>query len=156
MNDRPFDDPQLQSLETRLAAAVPRISSIQQQQLLYQSAFAAGQTASRKSLRRWQASAAALVVLLLGLSVPAARDRWHVAEKKAEPFMPTEVTPQRKFAEMAIPTTARQSTTIELDAWQMQQPEGVSLADELAQIQQSDSHLRSLAVGTLTREVLQP
>jgi hypothetical protein len=98
MNDHSLNDPQLQSLEVRVAAAAPQFSPIEQQQLLYQCAFAAGQLAGRKSLRRWRVASAALVVLLLGLGVPVAHDHWKLAEQRREPSTPAEVRPQSMFA----------------------------------------------------------
>ena len=158
MNDHSFNDPQLQSLEARLAAAAPQSSPVEQQQLLYQCAFAAGQLAGRKSLRRWRVASAALVVLLLGLSVPVAHNHWKpfLVEQKRDPSTPTEVKPQPMLAQSEISFSARQSAAVDLDAWQVPHSDRGSLSDELAQFRNTDPHLRSLAVRTFTRAMLQP
>jgi hypothetical protein len=75
MNEQPLNDPKLVALEARLAALVPSVSPIEQQRLLYECGFAAGRRAAGKSVRLWQAAAAALVVVALGLCVPLAQDR---------------------------------------------------------------------------------
>ncbi len=156
MNDHSLNDPQLQSLEARLAAAAPQSSPVEQQQLLYRCAFAAGELAGRKSLRRWRVASATLVVLLLGLSVPVAHDHWRLAAQKREPSTSTELKPQPMLAQSEILFSARQSAAFDLDAWQMPRSDRVSLSDELAQFRNTDPHLRSLAVGTFTRAMLQP
>src|SRR5688572_8156186 len=112
MNDHTLSDPQLQSFEARLAAATPQSSPVEQQQLLYQCAFAAGQRAGRKSLRRWRVASAALVVLLFVLSVPVAHDHWKLAEQNRGPSTPTEVRSQPMLAESEISFSARQSAAI--------------------------------------------
>ncbi|MSR60050.1 MAG: hypothetical protein EXS05_20830 [Planctomycetaceae bacterium] len=156
MNEHSLNDPKLQSFEARLAAKVPQLSPFQQQHLLYQCAFAAGQKTAGRSLRRWQAFAAALVVLLLGVSIPLAQDRLLIAKRTVEPIVPAEVTPQQMVAQSEIPIIARQSATIELDAWQTQPSSSALLTDELACFERTDPHLRSLAVGTLSRAFLKP
>lgn len=156
MNEHSLNDAQLQSFEARLAAAVPQLSPIQQQQLLYQCAFAAGQGVAGRSLRRWQVVVAALVVLLLGMSVPFAHDRLLLAKQKVEPIVVPDETTQRMVTPSEIPIIARQPATVELDAWQTQQSSSVSLANDLDRFERTDPHLRSLAVGTLTRVFLKP
>jgi hypothetical protein len=163
LNDGQFNDPRLQSFEARLAAMVPQTSPVQQQQLLYECAFAAGQRRAFRSLRRWQAVAAALGILLLGLSVPFAHDhlplarpRLPLAGDRPKPILPAEGTSPRLSAPSEPAVVVRKPVTVELDAWQMETPGGALLAEQLAQLQGPDPHLRSLSVGALTHAILQP
>ena len=165
MNEHTLHDPQLQSLEARLAATNLQISAGEQQQLLYRCAFAAGKSASIRSVRRWQAAAAALVLLALGMSVPLARDEWLLASQRAQPSIPTEhapapvdtaPSPTRTFVQDSVPHRTPKLTTVELDAWQLPPPDANSFAEEIARLEKSDPHIRSLTVGTLTRAVLNP
>ena len=159
MNTQSSGDAQFQLLEARLAAAAPQLSPSEQQQLLYECAFAAGRNANRKWLRNWQIAAAGLVGMVLGLglslSLPIKRDQRTLVEKKPVLSTPTDVKRQ-PMSVPDVPRPARQSATVELNAWQVQQSESVSLADQLAQFKQTDPHLRSLSVGTFTRTVLHP
>jgi hypothetical protein len=156
MNEHSLQDPQLRSLEARLAAAAPQSSHIEQQQLLYQCAFAAGQQVGRKSLQSWRVAAATLVVLCCGLSVPLAHDRWKLEEPARELPTATKAPSQPMLAYSEVPFSARPSAAVDLDAWQMPHSERMSLSDELAQFRRTDPHLRSLAMGTFTRAMLQP
>jgi hypothetical protein len=157
MNEHTLHDPQLQSLEARLAAMPLPVSAGEQQRLLYQCAFAAGKGVSTRSLRRWQAAAAVLVILTLGMSVPLARDEWLLATHRAKPPVPAqespapkESTPSAALAKDDVPP----SKTLELDAWQLPAVKEQSYAEEMARLEKSEPHLRSLTVGTLTRTVL--
>jgi hypothetical protein len=163
MNEHTLHDPQLQSLEARLAATPLQLSAGEQQQLLYQCAFAAGKKTSTHSLRRWQAAAAVLVVLLAGISIPLARDEWLLATQRAMPPVPAEQAPAPKdtapptmLVEELVPHRTPQVGNLELDAWQITHSEKNSFAEELAHLEKSDPHLRSLTVGTLTRTILNP
>lgn len=155
MTDSLFDNSAPETFEVRIAKLVPQLSPAEHQQLLYQCAFSAGQTEGRKSLRRWQAVAAALVVTALGLSIPLVHEQVWLAKQRVEPTRPTDIVPRSTLAQAEIPTTARQAGAVELDAWQLQSAEA-SLTHELACFEQTDPHLRSLAVGTLTRTILEP
>ena len=152
MNEHMLHDPQLQSLEARLAATPLQLSAGEQQQLLYQCAFAAGKKTSTRSLRRWQTAAAALVFLLLGMSVPLVRDEWLLAMQGAKPPVPTEQSPA---PEKTIPSPML-AKAVELDAWQLPAATKDSFAEEVALLEKSDPHLRSLTVGPLTRTILNP
>ncbi|MBC7854717.1 MAG: hypothetical protein IAF94_14900 [Pirellulaceae bacterium] len=161
MNEHTLHDPQLQSLEARLAAMLLQVSPGEQQQLLYQCAFAAGKGVSTRSVRRWQAGAAVLIVLLLGMSVPLARDEWLLATQRVKPPVPTqespapkESTPSAALAKDDVPQRVPASKTVELDAWQLPAAKEHSFAEEMALLENSDPHLRSLTVGSLTRTVL--
>jgi hypothetical protein len=165
MNEHTLHDPQLQSLEARLAAMPLQVSAGEQQQLLYQCAFAAGKKTSARSLRYWQAAAAVLMISTLGMSVPLARDEWLLATQRAKPPVPTkhspapaemEPSPAPTLAQVPIPHRAPQVAEVDLDAWQLPPRNNNSFADEVARLENSDPHLRSLTVGTLTRAVLNP
>jgi hypothetical protein len=156
MNEHSLNDPQLQSFEARLAGAVPQRSLTEQQHLLYQCAFAAGQTAVGRSLRRWKAVAVALVALLLGVSVPLGHDRLLIANRNRKPIGAAEGSPRDKATPLEIAVVGQEPATVELDAWQSQPSPSASLAAELARFERTDPHLRSLAVGTLNRAVAKP
>src|SRR5438045_7376781 len=72
MTDNPLRNPELQSLEARLASMPPRLGAGEQQQLLYQCAFAAGkaagQRASGRVIRGWTAVTSILALLCVGLA----------------------------------------------------------------------------------------
>jgi hypothetical protein len=172
MNEYPLNDPQLQSLEARLAASAPAIPAAERQQLLYQCAFAAGQRASRRCLRAWQAAAAALGVLVALLSVPFSgdvprpEDPDHAAGREPSPAaagdlahgprMPRDPRPDTG-AELVVARSQRpQPPQVELDAWQVRSSDQAALTEQLAQFSQLDPGLRSLAVGRLTRSLTQP
>lgn len=165
MNEHHLHDPQLQSLEARLAAMPLQLSAGDQQRLLYQCALEAGRNTASRSLRRWQAAAAVLVVLLAGMSIPLARDEWLLAAQRAKPSVPTQPLPAPAEAEPApsgtlvqedVPRRAPPLVVVELDAWQLHPSSTNSFAEEIAELEKSDPHLRSLTVGMLTREVLNP
>jgi hypothetical protein len=75
MNDNFLNDPVLQSLEARLAALPPRLSTPEREQLLYHAAFAAGQTAATRTTahnaRPWIGATAVLALLSLTLGYRA-------------------------------------------------------------------------------------
>ncbi len=154
-------DPRLQAFEARLAALAPLVSLDEQQQLLYQCGFAAGQRAGqqagRRSLRRWQAVAAAVVLALgwLTLGGNVARERGEpTLAVVPEPSPPAEVVFPRMPAEVEPRPAAQQA--VSLDAWQSPATERESLAEELDHFRQTAPELRALAVSELTRAVLAP
>jgi hypothetical protein len=157
MNEPSLNDPQLLSLEARLAAMAPQESPARQQELLYRCAFAAGQSSARTAVRRWQAAAVALAVLLIGASIPLANHQLAVAKRDPKPAPPQRVAPPQPpmLAQQEIPPTVREPVHLELDAWQVASSPSTSLAIDLAQFQQVDPELRSLAAGALARSVLQ-
>jgi hypothetical protein len=162
MNEHTLHDPQLQSLEARLAATPLQLPAVEQQQLLYRCAWEAGKKTAGRSLRLWQAATAALVVLLLGMSIPLARDEWLLAALRTplpvpveQPHPPVETTPPATLAQDLVPFRTHHSKVLELDAWQLPVPKH-SFAEEMAQLASSDPHLRSLTMGTLSREILNP
>jgi hypothetical protein len=155
MNDHPLDNPRLRSLEAQLAQLAPQASPAEQQQLLYQCAFAAGRQAARKTIRRWQA-ATAVVAVLFGLSMPLGRDNSLLARRAAEPPAPKGLAPRQIPAEQEAPLIVqRQPAAVALDAWQSR-PSTDTFANELAQFEYSDVRARSLSLGRLTREILKP
>jgi len=153
MNDHPLNDPALRSFEQQLAGLAPQLPPVDQQELLYRCAFAAGQKATVRKVRRWQAATAALVVMLLGLSVPLIRDRMPVARHEAQPIRPNvvsvPVTPQ-----LEILARVGGIAGVELDAWQLEPSPSAAFAQELARFKETDPALRSLAVGPMTATAL--
>jgi hypothetical protein len=158
MNDPSLNDPQLQSLEARLAAMAPQESSARQQELLYRCAFAAGQVSTRASMRRWRAAVAALALLLVAASIPLARNQSLVVKQEPVPVAPRQMDESQPpiLAQREAPPTVREPVQLETDAWQLASSPTASLAEDLAQFQQIDPDLRSLAAGPLARAVLQP
>ena len=155
MNHDPLDDPQLQALEARLSTMAPSTPAARQRQLLYECAHAAGRNAAAKSLRRWQTATAAFALLAIGLSVPLARDGALLAERQPVPRAPIEQPPKFVPEELQFPLfVQRETATIELDAWQSP-PSTAAFDEELARLKRTDAHTRSLALGALTRTLLE-
>jgi hypothetical protein len=107
MLDNPQSDPTLQSLEARLAAIPLRLPAHEQQQLLYQSAFAAGQSAGQRAAtttaRRWMAATTviALLTLTLGYRLITLPDpnSYHQHEiRLATPTRPALALPSRSLS----------------------------------------------------------
>ncbi|HVX63037.1 MAG TPA: hypothetical protein VHC19_20615 [Pirellulales bacterium] len=155
MNDFSPNDPHLQDLEARVAAALPRTSTAEREQMLYQCAFAAGQAAVRKRLRRWQGATAVLTVLFAGLSVSFVRQPALPVNRMAAPPAPVLVAPDRTPTELERLLAARRPAAVALDAWQAPPSASESFAEELARFEQTDPRLRSLALGPLTRKLLE-
>lgn len=158
MTDPSLNDPQLQSLEARLAAMAPQESPARQQELLYRCAFAAGQSATRGSVRRWQAAVAALALLLVGMSVPLARNQMMVVRHDPKPAAPQQEisTQPPMLVQQEAPPSVREPVHVDLDAWQLAASPTASLASELSQFQQVDPDLRLLAAGPLARAMQKP
>ncbi|MEX2176294.1 MAG: hypothetical protein WD872_18170 [Pirellulaceae bacterium] len=152
MNDKPTGDPGLESLAARLAAHAPRLPQPEQDRLLYQCAYAAGQAATARKTRRWQVASAALAVVLVGLSIPAASERLRVAWQApplADPPAPVvgenhspKIEPEPRPA-TANPTD--RSPTIALDAWQLATDRSATFAEELAKVREADPSGRLLS-----------
>lgn len=156
-----LNDPRLQALEARLAAMQPQLSTAQQQQLLYQCAFAAGRQSARHTVRRWQAAVAGLMVVLVGLSLPLLGKETLLgkeppaAELGAAGLARAEVAAEPAADALELsPLGHRPSPEHSLDAWQVQTEASASFDHELAQFANIDPQLRSLAVGSLTRRIL--
>lgn len=156
MNDPPHDDPRLARFASRLAAMPPRVSPVRQQQMLYACAFAAGKSKADRLLWRWQAVAALLGLLMLGVSVPLARDHLPIARHAPKPMAPV-AEPSRQPPDRLPPVeVATKLATVDLDAWQTRTPDDESLAAQVAQLKRIDPQHRSLSVGRMTRAALQP
>lgn len=162
-----LNDPRLQALEAWLAAVPPQLSTAQQRQLLYQCAFAAGWKSARHTVRRWQAAVAGLIVVLAGLSVPVLDKEPLIGKEPllgrepratdlgAADLARAEIAPEPAVGRLEFSQFGhRTSPEISLDAWQVQTEASASFDRELAQFAKSDPRLRSLAVGPLTRRIL--
>lgn len=154
MNDDMLNDPQLQALESRLAAMALQASPLEQQRLMYACAFAAGRRAAGKTTRCWQA-AAAVLALSLAVSLPFARESPLLAKRPAPPPA-TERTPPRPMLEELefSPLARRPMAGVALDAWQARTSNPDSLSRDLAQFEQADAREQALALGVMTREFL--
>ena len=150
VNDHSLSDPQLQTFEAQLSAMAPQISLKEQQLLLYQCAFAVGRRAGRRTLRRWQATTAALVVLVsLGLAVPFVQNRWTPAHQHlVKANVPTETMRQRVPSQQPA-HESRQASAVALDAWQVPKP--AALPFDSAEVAHTDPSVRSLTVTGLIR-----
>jgi hypothetical protein len=160
MNDNSLNDPQWQSLEARLSAAAPQASLQTQQQMLYACGLAQGRTQSVRRLRRWQAVAATLAVVSLGMGVQFSRERPATIVRTTESpapqqAVPATATPLPAMAQVDIPIGARQAAPVPLDAWESNRSDDTSLAEDLDRFQRADPTLRSLAMGAMTRAMLQ-
>jgi hypothetical protein len=156
MNDDSLDDPQLRSLEARLASAAIHIPAAEQQALLYQCAFAAGQKAANRRLRRWQAAAATCAALLLATVGLQVRDGWTTAMPIVATTVPANPPPRQSIEPDEIPRAAQWPTAIALDAWQLHPRENAAVLGEIALLDDIDPRLRALTVGALTRQAFKP
>lgn len=155
-NNPLLNDPQLQALESRLAVLAPQAPLEEQQRLLYECAFAAGRKAATRATRRWQA-AAAVLALLLAVSLPMARKPSPLANRAAPPPASRGERSQPTPDEPDFPQfSQRRLAAVALDAWQTHPSTADSLARELAQFERADARERALALGVMTREILNP
>ncbi|MBW8883649.1 MAG: hypothetical protein JF612_02495 [Planctomycetia bacterium] len=123
MNDNPLNDPLLQSLEARLAGIPPRLPAGQQQQLLYECAFAAGKAAGRRASSRviqsWAVAASILALLCAGLAYRTVLDRQpalahsspahgaaHIKPDRTAAHLPTDDADTRQLSVMTAPERA--------------------------------------------------
>jgi hypothetical protein len=155
MNEHSFHDPQLRSFEAQLAAQTPQISCAEQQQILYQCGVAVGRSASQKSLRRWQAMTGVLVAAFVGLSFPRLSTDSPNAVQTAYPADRERISFPPRLTETGPRPTPPRHKSVDLSAWQTPSSDNAMLAHDLARFEQTEPHLRSLAVGALARTVLQ-
>jgi hypothetical protein len=156
MNEHSLNDPQLKSLEARLAGLAPQLPVSEQQQLLYECGVAAGRKSTRGALRRWQAIAAGLLVVAVAtISIPRSAEPQVAAEQHEPEPAPVEIEfPRFDLAELFAPSQPK--SPLELDAWQTPRSRRDSLADELARFEETDPHVRTLAMGAMARSLLRP
>ena len=99
--------------------STPRLSAAESQELLYQCAFAAGQSSAARTTRRWQGVSAALAVLLAAACLPLAAERLRLPFASRPPRRastcpaPGEWPPQR-----ALAGSGADAVEIDVDAWQ--------------------------------------
>jgi hypothetical protein len=155
MNSPEFSDPQLQSLEAQLAAAVPQLDENEQQRMLYACAYAAGAQLAHRSVKRWQAASGLLSVLLLGVIVPVVNDQL-IARRESPnppaaelPVVPQVVHPL-PLPEPELAISMRPKSTLKLDAWQVPDPPREYLPHRLTQ-SLSDSQSNTWRAGQLWR-----
>lgn len=154
MNPKRLDDPALQSLEDQLAGLAPQLPAAEQQDLLYRCAFAAGRQAMMRPLRRWQAAAATLSVLLAVLCVPLVNSGNMVA-RHAPQLGPRAPAPDLAAAivepELSRPVVPPQR----FDAWQVALSSADAVEKNLEELQGTDPDMQSLAMVSLTRAALE-
>lgn len=155
MNHDSSRNDDLRAFEARLCALSPSLPPAEQQQLLYQCAFAAGQNVAKRTLRRWQGATAALTVLLVGLTIPIARGPSSVAQLPAAQAAQNRLIEQPEAEAMSSMREPR-AIAISLDAWQRKPSPIASLDKELSQFAQLTPRQRSLSVGALQRHILEP
>ena len=154
MNRDAFNDSELKGFEARLATLAPQLSHVEQQQLLYECAFAAGQHKARRAVRRWQTATVSMGLLLLGAVVPIAQDQWRIEPPPGALVVVQQgLSPKLPEASDSAVMPIR-PVTADLDAWQLPNLPGVLLNQQMAQLEQSDLHTQSLAVGRLTQTLL--
>ncbi|MDB5390140.1 MAG: hypothetical protein JWM11_5786 [Planctomycetaceae bacterium] len=165
MNGHSLNDPLLQSLEARLAACAPSVSAAEQQQMLYQCAFAAGRHAGARTTRRWQAATAALAALVVAVSLlqSIARGRAQdqiAVQRAAQAPASTVIDLPQPAAQPVVQTTERASVQstgrvvrISLDAWQIPNANDALYSQTLAQHDATDASVNSLR--SLTRQFLE-
>ncbi len=158
MNSSDFSDPQLQSLEAQLAAAVPQLDADDHQRMLYACAFGAGAQSARRTVRRWQTATGLLGVMLLGFAVPVVNDRL-IARRESPtrqaaelPVVPQVVHPD-PVLEPEFAISMRPNASLKLDAWQVPDPPREFPPQRLAQ-SPSDSQSNTWTAGQLWRAEL--
>lgn len=152
MNDRPYQDQQLQAFEARLAMLSPKLSDDDRSELLYQCAFAAGQRSSARRVHTWQLTTAALLLVLLGASVPLVSPPFQVARHAERPPPLEPQAPAREAVPAEISDRdlfPRPAVEVALDAWQLPDTSGDKLSHELARFEEQEEAFRSLAMGVL-------
>jgi len=154
MSTNHIDDPALKAIEDQLSGLAPQISPAEQQDLLYQCAFAAGKQTMTRSVRRWQAAVATLALLLVSLGIPLANNQWIVARNETHP----EPGPSPQQIAVGEPTTEPIRPVVpiaQFDAWQVALSSSDAVANNLEQLERIEPETRPLAVAALTRAALQ-
>lgn len=155
MTEHSLNDPSLKSLEARLASSVPSISPADQQQLLYQCAFAAGRRATMRMVRRWQAATAVLASLVIAVCLPQFMAPSRVAIQPPPKSAPDKNIEQTRSVLPAdrdpIVQANERPVTIQLDAWQIPHADNLLNSQALAQ-HEADASVNS--VRSLTKQFL--
>ncbi|MFN9370564.1 MAG: hypothetical protein ACK6D3_01620 [Planctomycetaceae bacterium] len=156
MNEDLPHDPELRRLATQLAACPPQVAALEKDQIFYACAFAAGKNASDRTMRLWRTTAAVLSVLVVGamlpyLLVPSQKADQPISQSTlSEPLAPPSLVPRASFS------VAKNSPTASLDAWHVPTSNSELLSQQLTEMTQFSSHLRSLTVSALSRAILNP
>lgn len=156
MNSAEFTDPQLQSLEAQLVAAVPQLDAGEQQRMLYVCAFGAGAQSARSSVRRWQTATGLLSVLSLGLAVPMTHDQFISSRESSPPQVvqsqapqspvTPEVAAQKPVEEPQQAVSVPPAVGVNLDAWQVPDNRRESWTEQLAR-SDADPQANTLKAG---------
>ncbi len=152
MSEPPFHDPTLKDTESRLLASKPRLAPDEEQRMLYQCAFAAGQARARRALRGWQATTAVMGLLLVSLAVPVVQGTRMAKVDRVETLHIPESMPVQQSLPPEPLVAFGTRVEVELDAWQL--PPETLLREQLA-YSKSDLERESLSVGQLYRSVLE-
>ena len=119
MTPHDLPDPLSTPFEAQLAALAPRLSTAEQQRMLYECAFAAGQRQTRSAVLKWQVATTVLGLALVGMLTLRPHQGWAarptttnvntiVEQAKPAPRLPEEPL-----------LAARPRLTVNLDAWQI-------------------------------------
>lgn len=159
MNDDSLVDAQLQAFAAGLAAQAPQVLPFEKDELIYACAFAAGKSTAARSLRNWRVITAVMCFALaftttLHLQGLAENIQQQLANHPREqPLPPVPVQPPQRESTKPI-TLAQKPSIANLDAWQVTTSTTDALGEQIAQWQQTEPRLRSLAVGALTHSML--
>jgi hypothetical protein len=158
------NDPQLEALAARLSSLAPKLADDEQRELLYQCAFAAGETFAGRRAVRWRNISSVLAVLLCGFFVSAlGRGIWQVGPAQMEhdspvtqssvPVTPSAVeTPPIATADVSL-ELVQQRDSIQLDAWANHDDPVEAFSAALARFQQLDPAARSRSVTEIQRSL---
>jgi hypothetical protein len=156
--DARWQSPPVQSLEARLAAAVPQSSAAEQQSILYAAAFAAGRSTAARRTRRWQGAAALLATVALAAWIPwPSLNSIPAGSSPRQEVAKTRPTPRDVIfpaAEIEIATELRGGTDsgerqLVLDAWQIARPAGEAFAAELSKFRSLEPDQQRMSVGNM-------
>lgn len=109
-----------------------------------------------RQTRRWQIAFAALMVMVLGVGVPVARQGLMIARAKNIPSQPGVIASVSPPPAETHPTIRRRADDVGLtsfDAWQVQTEHGKEFERQLARFKQMNAASQSLVVGAMTRDL---
>lgn len=119
MNQPDAPDPQLELFTSQLIAMAPRLSAAEQQQILYECAFSAGQGQSRRALFKWRAATTVLGLLVVGMSLPMVSGRLTAQAVQPVSMPVVEATPPVTLTTEESLVATRKPISVRLDAWQI-------------------------------------
>ena len=152
MNDPEFHDLDLQSFESRLGAIPLRLAPDQQQHMLYECAFAAGQQQVRRTVRAWQATTIVMGVILAFVAMPRKPDDFMAQHTETTPAIAVEkLLPEPPQSEEVSFVSWRSGVSVNLDAWQLPASTSNVWGQPLAQSNSSDHPNDAFTMGEMLR-----